>query len=62
MTRVVIIEEEPPEKCERCGKFEELRPYGPRKGESGERMRLCFDCAMLNPKEMEQAFSELFDD
>jgi hypothetical protein len=37
---VVIIEEEPADVCELCGKFDELRPYGP----NGE--RICFECGM----------------
>jgi hypothetical protein len=61
LTRVIVIEEELPGKCERCGEIEELRPYGPRQGESGQRMRVCFDCAMLTPKEAEQALKELTD-
>lgn len=35
-----FIQEEPPRKCELCGKVEECRPYGPR----GE--QVCYDCAM----------------
>jgi hypothetical protein len=61
MTRVIVIEEEPPGKCERCGELEELRPYGKRL-ESGRRMRLCFDCAMLDKKEADQAIRELMQD
>lgn len=35
-----IITDTAPSKCELCGAFAELRPYGP-KGE-----RICFDCGM----------------
>ena len=35
-----IIEVEPKDWCEFCGKSKELRPYGPR----GE--RICFNCGM----------------
>ena len=41
---IIIIEPEPDDECEFCGKFEELRPYGP-KGE-----RICFECAMKDEK------------
>lgn len=35
-----FIAEEPEAECELCGKYDELRPYGP----NGE--RCCFLCAM----------------
>lgn len=39
---ISIICEEPPGKCELCGKVDELRPYGP----NGE--RICFKCGQKN--------------
>lgn len=39
---VLIIEPEPPGKCELCGAFRELRPYGPR-GEN-----ICIECGQKN--------------
>jgi hypothetical protein len=36
----VILQAEPDDVCELCGKVDELRPYGP----NGE--RICFDCGM----------------
>ena len=41
---VTVLCETDPDKCELCGKVDELRPYGPR----GE--RICFDCAQKNPE------------
>lgn len=39
---VIIIESEPDDVCDLCGKVDELRPYGP----NGE--RICYDCGMKN--------------
>ena len=53
---VVVIYEEPPQKCEFCGKIKETRPYG----KDGK--EICFDCAMTTPEAKEQAertFKEL---
>jgi hypothetical protein len=36
---IVILENEPPDKCAYCGKYAELRPYG------RDHARICFDCA-----------------
>jgi hypothetical protein len=36
----IIIEREDDDKCEFCGKVDELRPYGP------NRERICFECGM----------------
>ena len=55
---VLLIEGEPDGICEMCGKKEELRPYGKRL-ESGRRMNVCFDCAILDEAEMDRAFREL---
>jgi hypothetical protein len=40
MSRRGVIEVEKPQQCDKCGKIEELRPYGP----SGS--RVCHPCAM----------------
>lgn len=44
MTKVVngimFIEPTEPDKCEFCGRVEELRPYGP------NNENICFDCGM----------------
>ena len=40
MSRLGVIENEPENNCEICGKYAELRPYGP-KGEN-----ICFQCGM----------------
>ena len=39
MSGLGIIQEQPPEVCEMCGKVDECRPYGP-EGEN-----ICFGCA-----------------
>ena len=39
---LIIVEEEPDDICDSCGKKDELRPYGP-KGEL-----ICFECGMKN--------------
>lgn len=41
--KVVIIENEPDDVCELCGKVAECRPYGP-KGE-----RICWECVEKDP-------------
>lgn len=41
---VFVFEAEPPDTCELCGAFEELRPYGP----NGE--RICIACADKDPE------------
>ncbi len=40
MSRRGVIESEPHNKCELCGKIDELRPYGL----NGE--NICFECGM----------------
>jgi hypothetical protein len=50
---VIVICEEDPDTCEMCGRFEELRPYGP-KGE-----KVCFDCAMKDPKGTEERMRKI---
>jgi len=39
---IIIIEPEPDDVCDLCGKVDELRPYGP----NGE--LICYDCGMKN--------------
>lgn len=41
---LIIIEPEPDDVCDLCGKVDELRPYGP-KGEL-----ICFECGQKNPE------------
>ena len=53
MSRIKVIEEEAPMKCELCGKIEELRPYGP----NGE--CVCFDCGMKNEEAATRQFCRL---
>lgn len=45
----------PYDNCEFCGKYEEIRPYGP-KGE-----KLCFDCGMKDENSMEKQFQKQLD-
>ena len=40
MSRRGVIEATPPDKCERCGKVEKLRPYGP------DNENICLKCGM----------------
>ena len=42
MSQLGIIQETEPDKCELCGKVEELRPYGP----NGE--NICVECGRRN--------------
>ena len=51
MSGLKRIEEEKPQTCELCGKFEETRPYGP----NGE--RVCFDCGMKNEEACKRGFN-----
>jgi hypothetical protein len=54
---LIIIEPEPDDVCELCGKTDELRPYGP-KGEN-----ICYDCGMKNKDVTELMMDErLFGD
>ena len=53
MSKLGIIEAEPPDACDLCGKKAELRPYGP----NGE--RVCFECGMKNEKACEIGFRRL---
>jgi len=53
---IVVIYEEPPQKCEFCGKIKETRPYG----KDGK--EICFDCMTATPKaekEAERRFKNL---
>lgn len=40
--------------CELCGKFDELRPYGP----NGE--RVCFECGMKDEAAAKRQFEKIF--
>jgi hypothetical protein len=53
MSRRGVIEPTPPAKCEMCGAFKELRPYGP----NGE--NVCFDCAMKDEAAAKRGFNRL---
>jgi hypothetical protein len=54
MSQLGVIANEPPSKCELCGKDDEqTRPYGP-KGE-----RVCFACGMQDPAAVEQGVDRL---
>jgi hypothetical protein len=61
-TFLVIIEKQEKDEdedeavCEQCGKVNELRPCGKRL-ESGRRLRICFDCAMLNERMSQPRFT-----
>lgn len=39
---VLLLEDEPPQRCELCGTLAETRPYGPNKEQ------ICFLCGMLD--------------
>lgn len=45
---VLVIEAEPPRRCEQCDAIAETRPYGP----NGE--RICFDCAQRDVQATER--------
>ena len=47
---VLLIEEEPAQKCELCGAVEETRPYGPKLEQ------VCFACAMKDEVAAKRAF------
>lgn len=40
---VLIIEPEPAQRCDECGKIDELRPYGK------DGALICFECGQKNP-------------
>jgi hypothetical protein len=42
-------------KCELCGAFGELRPYGP------NNKNICFDCGMKNEATTAKKFGEMID-
>jgi hypothetical protein len=52
---VFLIEEEPDGQCEFCGKWEELRPYGP------NNERICFTCGMKDEETTGRKFLEMLD-
>lgn len=51
---VIVIEPEPPSKCELCGQQAECRPYGP----NGE--QICVDCGRKNVAATEAAMRRRF--
>jgi hypothetical protein len=51
-TGQMFISDEPPGKCELCGKVEETRPYGPNSEQ------ICFSCGQINPDVTRQKFFE----
>jgi hypothetical protein len=53
MSRKGIIEAEPKNRCELCGKVAELLPYGPH----GE--RICFQCGMNDEETTKRQFSRV---
>jgi len=50
---IVIIDAEPDDTCELCGKTAECRPYGP----NGE--RICYECGMKDPKTTERQINRI---
>ena len=50
---IVVIEKEPPQQCDFCGKIAELRPYGP-KGEA-----ICVECARKDPASTERMMGKV---
>ena len=50
---IIIIEEEPDDICEYCGKKEELRPYG----KNGA--RICFECSMKDEAETKKNMEKI---
>jgi hypothetical protein len=54
--RILLLEPEPPQQCDYCGKVAELRPYG-RNGAA-----ICFECGMADRKTTEKMFSQRLDD
>jgi hypothetical protein len=51
----LIIEEEPPDLCEFCKEYKELRPYGP----NGE--NICHSCAMKDEESAKAQFFKLME-
>ena len=53
MSRLGVIEQQEPSRCELCDKIDELRPYGP----NGE--NVCFECGMKDEEAMKRGFNRL---
>jgi hypothetical protein len=51
--KVFVIQEEPFQQCDSCGKIAELRPYGP----NGE--CICFDCGMKDEDTTKRMFNKV---
>jgi hypothetical protein len=50
---IAVIYTEEPDECAFCGRFEELRPYGP------NRERICFECAQKDLATTERVMKEI---
>jgi formylmethanofuran dehydrogenase subunit E len=50
----VIVQVEPPSRCELCGEVKETRPYGP----NGE--EVCYACGMLDEEAAKRGFEKKF--
>ncbi len=51
----IVLEVEPPRKCEFCGLIRECRPYGP------NNEQICYECAMKDIETTNKKINELFD-
>jgi len=54
MSSLGVIQEQPPECCEMCGKIDECRPYGP------NNENICFECATTkcDPAQVEKRMAQ----
>jgi hypothetical protein len=48
--RPVLLQETPPDRCQLCGEYAELRPYGP----AGE--EICYACGMKDEETTKRMF------
>lgn len=53
--RFHVIEAQPEEVCELCGKIAELRPYGP------NHENICFECGMKDEETTKRRFNQAVD-
>jgi len=49
---ILVIQPEPHDECEMCGKTDELRPYGPNCENA------CFDCCAKDPEARDRQFAK----